>query len=121
MKNSSIAFEKRTGEIEIIQLDEIVYFSTGNSHECEVKLIDSTNITLNKALSHYRKTFIEEGNFFPINRSIILNLSYINTFNPQKQIIRLTTGEELSISRRQASKLRHLLLRTEEDNDQHIG
>ncbi|MBR8730865.1 hypothetical protein IX339_000298 [Porphyromonas levii] len=120
-KNSSIAFEKRTGEIEIIQLDEIVYFSTGNSHECEVKLIDSTNITLNKALSHYRKTFIEEGNFFPINRSIILNLSYINTFNPQKQIIRLTTGEELSISRRQASKLRQLLLRTEEDNDQHIG
>lgn len=96
------------GVLEYLDIDEINYISAEKSIT-KFHLIDGQVLTAMKNLGHYSKLIVQDFNFYPISKSIIINLAQLKKHKPSKFQVMLANGEVLLGSRRGSKNLKDFL------------
>ena len=100
---------KQRNNFQLCEIDKITFI------KCEgyisiINLINSENITVSKLLKQFEQELLEYG-FERVNRSTLVNLAHIIKYTGGcNREIELTTGEMITVSRRNVFKLKERLL-----------
>jgi len=105
---TKIAIQLLRGNIAFRYIDDILYLKTIDSI-CNVHLENGEVLKSNQTLKHFADILEENHRFFILNRSLIINLNYIEEFNNSNQEIRLQDNKIISISRRGVSKFKEYI------------
>lgn len=89
-----------------IRPEEIVYLSSLENYtefhlKCGKKVISS------RTLKIHEEDLVKKGNFERVHRKYMLNMNYLQTIEciGTEKIAKLTTGDSITVSRRQAKRL----------------
>jgi two-component system LytT family response regulator len=90
---------KSATHIDFITVEKIIYCEAEESY-CNIALVDEQKIIASKPLKYFDTILEEDTDFFRVNKSCLININFIKTFIKTKDIIELTNGFTVEISRR---------------------
>ena len=120
--NKPIGFPLNNGRYLFPKTEEILWLQTAEigglkiSNVTEVFLKNGGNFKAMKPIGFYKKLLTLGFSFFPINQSVLVNMDFIKTYNPNDKSITLKNGKSLIASRRSNQKLRHFLAQNQTFN-----
>lgn len=95
--------------VKFINLKEIVSIEA-ESNYCKISCEDGSKYTHSKTLKEVESMLIESTNFLRINRSIMINTSYIKSYSKGNEcIVTMKNNENFEISRRKKTELNLVL------------
>jgi two-component system, LytTR family, response regulator len=102
-----MAFHRRAGNLEFVNVHDIVYCQADNGVTIIVMKDKKSNFTARHPLIEYAKLLEAEYNFFRISDKELVNLDYLRGYSHHEDCkLQLTTGEELYASRRGGKELK---------------
>jgi two-component system LytT family response regulator len=90
---------KGANKIDFIIVDDILYCESEESY-CLITMVDNRKITASKPLKHFDTVLAEHADFFRASKSCLINIKFIRSFVKSKDIIELTNGYTVEVSRR---------------------
>ena len=90
---------KGANKIDFIIVDDILYCESEESY-CLITMVDNRKITASKPLKYFDTVLAEHADFFRVSKSCLINIKFIRSFVKSKDIIELTNGYTVEVSRR---------------------
>lgn len=90
---------KGANKIDFIIVDDILYCESEESY-CLITMVDNRKITASKPLKYFDTVLAEHADFFRVSKSCLINIKFIRSFVKTKDIIELTNGHTVEVSRR---------------------
>ncbi len=102
---SKIGLHGARGSIQFEKVDDIIYLRADTS-STYFHLTGERTFHAVKNIGFYSRLLTQQYAFYPISQSIIVNIDYVQRFNPAEKSLKLTNGEVLYASRRGATRFR---------------
>lgn len=106
--NNRIPIHRVSGEIDYEDKHDIMYFQT-EDNVIRIKLRGDRNVSTTKLLKFYEDLLEGDASFLRVSKQILLNLTFLKSFNPKTDVAILTDGSTIQVSRRKASELLSVL------------
>jgi len=90
---------KGATKIDFIIVDDIFYCESEESY-CTITMVDNRKITASKPLKYFDTVLADHSSFFRVSKSCLINLNSIKSFVKAKDLIELSNGFSVEISRR---------------------
>lgn len=103
----SLAVVKPKGIIKYIQLKDLLFIQADKSTSIFQTIGEKIYST--RHMGYYTDLLTGNSNIVQINRSCLVNMDLIQTYNPKTRIIKLQDGIELSVSHRYNKKFKHMV------------
>jgi two-component system, LytTR family, response regulator len=85
-------------------LPETILYLQAEINYTHIHFVDGTVIKVAYTLKRLETRFIDFPKFFRCNRSFLVNMAYMHSFNSEKFEIQMINGLEISVSRRRRPK-----------------
>ena len=90
---------KGAAQIDFVAIDDILYCEAEENY-CLITMVDNRKITASKPLKYFDTVLAEHADFFRASKSCLINIKFIRSFVKAKDIIELTNGYTVEVSRR---------------------
>ncbi len=108
-----IAFHLLKGIVELVQVDDILYLEA-DGVLTYVHLKNNTKLTATKNLGHYSKLLTAGFHFYQISSSIVINMSYVQSYDHTQLQVNMSDGRKVSASRRGGQDFKRYLASSKE-------
>ncbi|MCB9363872.1 MAG: response regulator transcription factor [Flavobacteriales bacterium] len=99
---------KSANKIDFVQIKDIICLKAESSYTV-IYLLKNRKITASKPLKFYSSIFEDDTTFFRLDRTFLINVSYIKSYSKDKDTVELENGLELPIARRRRKEFLDLI------------